>query len=58
MEKIKSYNKQLTWAQKLGIVEAPPLPLTSNDWEKIEEKSKARNDSDSMCSICLEDFKI
>lgn len=29
---MKSYNKKLTWAQKLGIVEAPPLPLTSKDW--------------------------
>lgn len=35
MEKMKSYNKKLTWAQKLGIIEAPPLPLTSKDWEKI-----------------------
>lgn len=29
---MSSYNKKLTWAQKLGIIEAPPLPLTSNDW--------------------------
>ena len=29
------YNKRLTLAQKLGLVEAPPLPLTAKDWEKI-----------------------
>lgn len=39
------YNKKLTLAQRLGLVEAPPLPLTANDWLNIEEKSKARNDS-------------
>jgi hypothetical protein len=26
------YNNKLTLAQKLGIVEKPPLPLTSKDW--------------------------
>lgn len=31
-----SYNKKLTWAQKLGLVDAPPLPLTAKDWEEIE----------------------
>ncbi len=30
------YNKKLTWAQKLGIVEKPPLPLTAKDWAEIE----------------------
>jgi hypothetical protein len=29
------YNKKLTWAQKLGIVERPPLPLTNKDWAVI-----------------------
>lgn len=35
-DKMKKYNKNLTWAQKLGIVEAPALPLTAKDWEKIQ----------------------
>ena len=52
-EKMRKYNKQLTWAQKLGIVEAPPLPLTAIDWQKIEEKAKIRNEAESICSICL-----
>ncbi len=30
------YNKGLTLAQKLGLVDAPPLPLTSKDWLMIE----------------------
>lgn len=54
---MQKYNKKLTWAQKLGIVERPPMPMTAGDWAAIEEKSKKRNDSESMCSICLEDFK-
>ena len=29
------YNKKLTWAQKLGIVQKPPLPLTNKDWAII-----------------------
>ena len=29
------YNKKLTLAQKLGLVEAPPLPLTAQDWLAI-----------------------
>ncbi len=29
------YNKNLTGAQKLGIVEKPPLPLTNKDWAEI-----------------------
>lgn len=52
-EKMRKYNKKLTWAQKLGIVEAPPLPLTAIDWQKIEEKAKIRNEAESICSICL-----
>jgi hypothetical protein len=43
--KMAKYNKGLTLAQRLGLVEAPPLPLTAQDWLAIEEKSKARNDS-------------
>ena len=42
---MSKYYKKLTWAQKLGIVEKPPLPLTNKDWAVIEQKSKKRNDS-------------
>jgi len=30
------YNKGLTLAQRMGLVEAPPLPLTAKDWLAIE----------------------
>ena len=30
-----NYNKKLTLAQKLGLVQAPPLPLTAKDWLNI-----------------------
>jgi hypothetical protein len=33
---MSKYNKGLTLAQRLGLVEAPPLPLTSKDWLMIE----------------------
>jgi hypothetical protein len=40
---------------RLGIVAAPPKPLTRDDWVVIEEQSKKREEG--SCPICLEDFK-
>ena len=33
---MSKYTKALTLAQKLGLVEAPPLPLNAQDWLAIE----------------------
>ncbi|KRX06004.1 hypothetical protein PPERSA_01082 [Pseudocohnilembus persalinus] len=55
-EKMKKYYSGLSLAQKLGLVEAPEKPLSQQDWQKIEEMAKKRNDSDGQCAICLEDF--
>lgn len=54
--KLYKYIKKLTLAQRLGIVEKPPQPLTNDDWGKIEEASKKR-EGDHSCPICLEGFK-
>ena len=40
----QQYNKNLTLAQKLGLVTAPPKPMTLEDWSKVEDLSKARDD--------------
>ncbi|EAR94468.1 anaphase-promoting complex subunit 11 RING-H2 finger protein (macronuclear) [Tetrahymena thermophila SB210] len=53
--KMNSYLNKLTLAQRLGIVPAPPKPLTREDWITIEEQSKKRDEG--QCPICLEDFK-
>ena len=53
--KMKAYNQKLTLAQKLGLVAAPPKPLSLEDWQKIEEMSKKREDG--VCAICLDEFR-
>ena len=55
--KLAKYINKLTLAQKLGLVEKPPQPLSNNEWVNIEETCKKR-DSDNSCSICLEGFRI
>jgi len=54
--KLYSYIKKLTLAQRLGLVEKPPKPLSNEEWVQIEEKNKKREDHHS-CPICLEGFK-
>ena len=54
--KLEKYNKKLTLAQKLGLFEKPPKPLTNDEWVEVEEKSKKRLDNED-CPICLEAFK-
>ncbi|XP_063780902.1 RING finger protein 32 isoform X2 [Pseudophryne corroboree] len=48
----------LTLAQKLGIVEAPALPLTNDDWIKVKQRSVEQGDSLQPCVICKEEFKL
>ena len=38
------YKKNLTLAQKLGLVSAPPKPMTLEDWNRVEDLSKVRDD--------------
>ncbi|XP_075067338.1 RING finger protein 32 [Mixophyes fleayi] len=48
----------LTLAQRLGIVEAPALSLTSDEWMKVKQRSVEQGDSSQPCVICKEDFKL
>lgn len=45
-------------AQRVGIEEKPPAPLSLSEWEKVREKSAQRADSQMPCAICQEDFKL
>ncbi|XP_077124714.1 RING finger protein 32 isoform X1 [Ranitomeya variabilis] len=49
---------KLTLAQKLGIVEAPAMPLTSDEWLKVKRRSVEQGDSVQPCVICKEEFKL
>ncbi|KAE8595700.1 hypothetical protein XENTR_v10015848 [Xenopus tropicalis] len=48
----------LTLAQKLGIVGAPALPLTHEEWIKVKQRSVDQGDSLQPCVICKEEFGI
>ena len=54
--KLYTYIKKLTLAQRLGLVEKPPKPLSNDEWTHIEEINKKREDNNT-CPICLEGFK-
>jgi hypothetical protein len=58
-KKMHNYYKKLTLAQRLGIIEAPPAPLSNEAWRDIENQSLKRISSDKeiLCPICLEEFK-
>ena len=45
-------------AQRLGLVEAPELLLSENQWKEVKEKSNSRQDSALPCVICKEDFGL
>ncbi|XP_058579649.1 RING finger protein 32 isoform X7 [Neofelis nebulosa] len=48
----------LTLAQKLGLFEPPPLPLSSEEWEKVKQRSIMQGDSTQPCPICKEEFEL
>ncbi|XP_029444351.1 RING finger protein 32 isoform X3 [Rhinatrema bivittatum] len=45
-------------AQKLGLVEAPSLPLTVTEWNKVKQRSIEQGDSSQPCVICREEFEL
>ncbi|NXL47494.1 RNF32 protein, partial [Podilymbus podiceps] len=49
---------QLTLAQKLGLVEPPSLPLTAEEWIKINQRSIHHGDSIQPCAICRGEFAL
>uniref|UniRef100_A0A2K6EUS9 Ring finger protein 32 n=1 Tax=Propithecus coquereli TaxID=379532 RepID=A0A2K6EUS9_PROCO len=48
----------LTLAQKLGLFEPPPLPLSADEWEKVKQRSVLQGDSMQPCPICKEEFRL
>uniref|UniRef100_A0A8C5KYF6 RING finger protein 32 n=1 Tax=Jaculus jaculus TaxID=51337 RepID=A0A8C5KYF6_JACJA len=48
----------LTLAQKLGLLAPPPLPLSSDEWEKVKQRSILHGDSLQPCPICKEEFEL
>ncbi|XP_055468919.1 RING finger protein 32 [Psammomys obesus] len=48
----------LSLAQKLGLLAPPPLPLSSDEWEKVKQRSLLQGDSTQPCPICKEEFEL
>lgn len=55
--KYRKYLSKLTLAQKLGIIPAPPQPLSNDNWALIEQQAQKRKEGEGLCPICLEAFK-
>ncbi|GAB1289493.1 RING finger protein 32 [Apodemus speciosus] len=45
-------------AQKLGLLAPPPLPLSSDEWERVKQRSLLQGDSMQPCPICKEEFEL
>jgi hypothetical protein len=55
-EKRRRYAAKLTLAERLGIVEPPPAPLTDEQFETVKIGAQQRGFYDQECPICLEHF--
>jgi hypothetical protein len=52
-----AYQKKLTLAQRLGLVDKPAAPLTSEEWTSVESLAAQRQVHKHNCPICMEAFK-
>ncbi|XP_030682174.1 RING finger protein 32 isoform X3 [Nomascus leucogenys] len=48
----------LTLAQKWGLIGPPPPPLSSDEWQKVKQRSLLQGDSMQPCPICKEEFEL
>ncbi|XP_070336163.1 RING finger protein 32 isoform X2 [Odocoileus virginianus] len=48
----------LTLAQKLGLFDPPPLPLSADEWARVKQRSVEQGDSTQPCPICREEFGL
>lgn len=55
-EKRMKYINQLSLAQRLGLSEKPPLPLSTEQWSKIEKRNLERQKHKEPCPICYDDL--
>nr|XP_011728222.1 RING finger protein 32 isoform X2 [Macaca nemestrina] len=44
--------------QKLGLIGPPPPQLSSDEWEKVKQRSLLQGDSVQPCPICKEEFEL
>jgi hypothetical protein len=51
-QKILTYNRNLTLAQKRGLVKKPNMPLTPHEWSNVIKVANQRISSEATCSIC------
>jgi len=56
-EKLRRHRASLTLAQRMGLTSEPDKPLSAEQWEAVKRASDLREDSDTPCSICLDDFR-
>ncbi|XP_060051731.1 RING finger protein 32 isoform X2 [Erinaceus europaeus] len=47
-----------TLAQRLGLLELPPRPLSPEGWARVKQRSVEQGDSAQPCPICKEEFRL
>lgn len=52
----KSYLDSLTLAQKVGLKDINKMPLSLDEWKKLESQTVSRDDHKNNCPICLENL--
>ena len=52
------YIKNLSLAQRLGLVDKPQLPLSQQEWKDIEQTSLKRFNDKEPCPICYEELRF
>jgi hypothetical protein len=57
-KKRMQYIKNLSLAQRLGLVEKPDLPLSQKEWKEIESQTLKRFNEKEPCPICYEDLRL
>uniref|UniRef100_A0A0G4HCD7 RING-type domain-containing protein n=1 Tax=Chromera velia CCMP2878 TaxID=1169474 RepID=A0A0G4HCD7_9ALVE len=50
------YEKSLSLAERLHLVDRPPAPLSAEEWENVKRDSDTKKYSSHPCAICMEDF--
>ena len=57
-KKRMNYVKNLSLAQKLGLIDRPELPLSLTEWKQIEQRYlvRTKQEKENTCPICFEDL--
>jgi hypothetical protein len=57
-KKRMQYIKKLSLAERLGLVDKPPEPLSQKEWVDIEKNFLHRCQASEPCPICFEDLRF